>query len=385
MNTIEWLRSLIACNTVSYRSNLELIDKAAGYFSAQGLAPWLTRNEDGSKANLFVTIPAAGGSTEGGLILSGHTDVVPAEPENWATNPFCAEIRENKLFGRGAADMKGFIASVLAAVPAMKAARLEKPLHIALSYDEEVGCLGAPLMIEEIKRRGLSPEYCIVGEPTSMQAVSAHKGIHVFRCRLHGKAAHSSLPEEGLNTIEYAARLISFIQGLSESFKQPPYTDPGFNVPYSSISINTVRGGSAANIIPPVCEFLFDYRNLPHMGMPDLIGPLHEHIRRELEPQMRKQYPQAAIEIEEQAGVPAMPQASQSRLPALMAGLGIRPAEKNVSYTTEGGLFQQAGIPTVICGPGSIEQAHKPNEFIELGQLALCDAFLQKLIKAFSE
>lgn len=384
MNTIEWLRRLIAYDTTSHLSNLALVDGVANYLLSHGLEPWVTKNEDYSKANLFATIPAENGSIQGGLVLSGHTDVVPAEPETWLSPPFRAEIREGRLFGRGAADMKGFIASVLAAVPAMKNARLRYPLHIALSYDEEVGCLGIPALLDEIRRRGLRPQYCIVGEPTMMQAVTAHKGIHVFRCRLHGRPAHSSLPEQGVNAVEYAARLIGFIRSLSENFKHPPYTDAGFSVPYSSISVNTIRGGSVGNIVPPVCEFHFDYRNLPHMCVLDIINPLSEYIRRVLEPQMQQTDPRALIEIEEQVGVPAMPAAAGHGLLPLVNSLGIPTAGKNVSYTTEGGLFSQAGIPALICGPGSIEQAHRPNEFIELDQLAQCDAFLMRLIKAFS-
>lgn len=385
MNTIEWLCRLIAYDTTSHNSNLALIDSVANHFLSHGLNPWVTKNEDYSKANLFVTIPAADGSEQGGLILSGHTDVVPAEHETWLSHPFRAEIRDDKLYGRGAVDMKGFIAAVLAAVPAMKSARLKYPLHIALSYDEEVGCLGAPDMIEEIQARGLNPEYCIVGEPTGMKAVLAHKGIHVFRCRLHGKPAHSSLPDLGVNTIEYAAHLICFIQKLAERFKHPPYHDPSFNVPHSTLSVNTIRGGNANNIVPSFSEFHFDYRNLPQMSMLDVIDPLSDYIRHELEPLMQKTDPHGLIEIDEMVSVPAMSASGSPKITGLLNVLQTPTAEENVSYTTEGGLFQQAGIHTIICGPGNIEQAHRPNEFIELAQLAQCDVFLERLIKAFSK
>lgn len=385
MNTIEWLCRLIAYDTTSHNSNLALIDSVANHFLSYGLNPWVTKNEDYSKANLFVTIPAADGSEQGGLILSGHTDVVPAEHETWLSHPFRAEIRDDKLYGRGAVDMKGFIAAVLAAVPAMKSARLKYPMHIALSYDEEVGCLGAPDMIEEIQARGLNPEYCIVGEPTGMKAVLAHKGIHVFRCRLHGKPVHSSLPDLGVNTIEYAANLICFIQKLAERFKHPPYHDPSFNVPHSTLSVNTIRGGSVNNIVPSFSEFHFDYRNLPQMSVLDVIDPLSDYIRHELEPLMQQTDPHGLIEIDEMVSVPAMSASGSPKITGLLNVLQTPTAEENVSYTTEGGLFQQAGIHTVICGPGNIEQAHRPNEFIELAQLAQCDMFLERLIQAFSK
>lgn len=385
MNTTEWLGRLIAHDTTSHLSNLVLIDDVANYLDAHGLHPWLVKNEDYSKANLFVTLPAADGNTEGGLVLSGHTDVVPAVPEGWCSHPFRADIREGKLYGRGAADMKGFIASVLAAVPKIQRTPLARPLHIALSYDEEVGCLGVPHMLDEIRARGLKPEYCIVGEPTSMRAVLAHKGIHLFRCRLHGKPAHSSLPHLGVNAVEYSARLVLFIQNLAASFKQPPFVDDSFNVPYSSLSINNIRGGMADNIVPPLCELRFDYRNLPQMSVLDVINPLSHYIRHELEPQMQRTDPDALIEIEELVSVPAMPASDDTRLGALLNLLEMPTGAERVSYTTEGGLFRQAGIPTVICGPGSIEQAHRPDEYIELSQLAQCDAFLERVLKAFAK
>lgn len=385
MNTSEWLSRLIAHDTTSQLSNLVLVDDVANYFDSCGLHPWLVKNEDYSKANLFVTLPAADGNVEGGLILSGHTDVVPAALEGWCSHPFRAEIRAGRLYGRGAADMKGFIASVLAAVPKIRQTPLARPLHIALSYDEEVGCLGAPHMIREIEARGLKPEYCIVGEPTSMRAVLAHKGIHLFRCRLYGKPAHSSLPHAGVNAVEYAARLVLFVHELANRFQQPQFADEAFDVPYSSLSVNRICGGLADNIVPPLCDLHFDYRNLPQMGMLDVMEPLSHYIRHELEPQMQQADPAALIEIEELVSVPAMPVSDDQRLGALLNLLEMPTDSKRVSYTTEGGLFQQAGIPTVICGPGSISQAHRPDEYIELSQLEQCDAFLERVLKAFAK
>ena len=382
MNTVTWLTRLIAHDTTSRYSNLALIEDIADFLSHHGLQPWLAHDATGQKANLFVTLPAADGTTAGGLIFSGHTDVVPVDGQDWQSDPFHAVIRDDKLYGRGAADMKGFIAAVLAATPHMKAAKLARPLHIALSYDEEIGCLGAPVMIDALQQRGLSPEYCIVGEPTSMQMVVAHKGIHTFTCRVHGKAAHSSLTPQGVNAIEYAAQLILFIQQLGQRLQHDYAQDAAFDVPFSTLSVNTIQGGIASNIVPQLCEFGFDYRNLPHMQPADVIEPIQRYIREVLEPQMRAVDANCGIELHHHAAVPAMPETDAQALLQLVAQLVDNHTRHKVAYATEGGQFKQAGIHTVICGPGSIEQAHRANEFVSLAQLARCDDFLNKMIAA---
>ena len=384
MNTINRLSRLIAFDTTSRHSNLALIHDCADYLESLGLKPWLSHNADQSKANLFATIAAANGSTEGGLILSGHTDVVPTDGQTWQSDPYRADIREGRLYGRGSADMKGFIAAVLAAAPAMVQAGLKRPLHIALSYDEEIGCLGAPVMIAELQKRGLTPEHCIVGEPTSMRMVVAHKGIHTFRCAVHGKAAHSSLTPQGVNAIEYAAKLIVFINELAGRLKARHDTDPDYDVPFSTLSVNTIAGGIAGNIVPQLCEFEFDYRNLPHMSPADITAPIEAHIREVLQPQMQAVEAACRIDMRHGENVPAMPEAEAALLHDLITQLVEDSSRLKVAYATEGGQFQQAGIATVICGPGNIEQAHKADEFVELSQLARCDAFLHKLIAAQS-
>ena len=384
MNTINRLSRLIAFDTTSRHSNLALIHDCADYLESLGLKPWLSHNADQSKANLFATIAAANGSTEGGLILSGHTDVVPTDGQAWQSDPYRADIREGRLYGRGSADMKGFIAAVLAAAPAMVQAGLKRPLHIALSYDEEIGCLGAPVMIAELQKRGLTPEHCIVGEPTSMRMVVAHKGIHTFRCAVHGKAAHSSLTPQGVNAIEYAAKLIVFINELAGRLKARHDTDPDYDVPFSTLSVNTIAGGIAGNIVPQLCEFEFDYRNLPHMSPADITAPIEAHIREVLQPQMQAVDAACRIDMRHGENVPAMPEAEAALLHDLITQLVQDSSRLKVAYATEGGQFQQAGIATVICGPGNIEQAHKADEFVELSQLARCDAFLHKLIAAQS-
>lgn len=386
-DSIEWLKRLIGFDTVSRHSNLALIEEVQGYCESLSLSPVLTFNEDRSKANLFVTILAGKDSeqevTSGGIVLSGHTDVVPVEGQDWDSNPFEAVIRGDKLYGRGACDMKGFIASALSLLPKAvalsKQGSLTKPLHLALSFDEEVGCLGAPLMLEELKQRGIRPDYCIVGEPSSMKMVIAHKGISVFRCSVHGKSAHSSLTHQGVNAISYAAKLIGFIDELAGQLVESDQVDALFDVPYSTLSIGTIQGGTATNIVPNLCEFTFDYRNLPTMGTADILPAIKQKIG-ELNQQMQQVDANTGIEIEQLESVPAMTDSESEALQQLIAGLVNSSARHKVAYATEGGQFTNAGIPTVICGPGSIEQAHKANEFVELDQMAECDVFLDKLL-----
>ncbi|HBH34318.1 MAG TPA: acetylornithine deacetylase [Psychrobacter sp.] len=401
--SVEWLKRLIAFDTVSRHSNLALIEEVQAYCISLGLEPVLTFNDttdrehssnkaNQSKANLFVSVPAGGGladtasaTIKGGIVLSGHTDVVPVDGQDWLSNPFKAEIRGNKLYGRGACDMKGFIACALNLLPQAVAlsqqGRLRKPLHLALSFDEEVGCLGAPLMLEELSQRGINPDYCIVGEPSSMKMVVAHKGISVFRCSVHGKSAHSSLTHQGVNAISYAAKLIGFIDELASQLAQSDQVDPMFDVPYSTLSIGTIEGGTATNIVPNLCEFTFDYRNLPSMGTQDILPVIEQRIT-ELNQQMQQVDSQTGIKIEQLESVPAMTDTESESLQQLIAGLVQSSARHKVAYATEGGQFTNAGIATVICGPGSIEQAHKADEYVELAQLAECDDFLQKLLQS---
>ena len=401
--SVEWLKRLIAFDTVSRHSNLALIEEVQAYCISLGLEPVLTFNDttdtehssnkaNQSKANLFVSVPAGGGladtasaTIKGGIVLSGHTDVVPVDGQDWLSDPFKAEIRGDKLYGRGACDMKGFIACALNLLPQAVAlsqqGQLRKPLHLALSFDEEVGCLGAPLMLEELSQRGINPDYCIVGEPSSMKMVVAHKGISVFRCSVHGKSAHSSLTHQGVNAISYAAKLIGFIDELASQLAESDQVDPMFDVPYSTLSIGTIEGGTATNIVPNLCEFTFDYRNLPTMGTQDILPVIEQRIT-ELNQQMQQVDSQTGIKIEQLESVPAMTDTESEALQQLIAGLVQSSARHKVAYATEGGQFTNAGIATVICGPGSIEQAHKADEYVELAQLAKCDDFLQKLLQS---
>lgn len=318
-------------------------------------------------------------------MLSGHTDVVPVDGQEWTSEPFTATIRETRLYGRGACDMKGFIACALSLLPQAallsKNGQLRRPLHLALSFDEEVGCLGAPLILADLKARGITPEYCIVGEPTNMTIVVAHKGIAIYRCRVHGKSAHSSLTSQGVNAISYASRLVSYVDTLAEELSDRNDNDALFDVPYSTLSVGTIQGGTATNIVPNFCEFTFDYRNLPHMTQDDILAPIQAKVA-ELTAQMQARAPETGIELLQEVRVPAMTDNDSAELQQLISSLVADNKRHKVAYATEGGQFTNAGIPTIICGPGSIEQAHKADEYVELSEIERCDGFLQRLLQS---
>ena len=390
-NSIDWLTRLIAFDTVSRHSNLALIEDVQHYCEQLGLSVDLTFNDAKNKANLFVTVAAGGNANNSadiinhGLVLSGHTDVVPVDGQAWTSEPFTATIRGDKLYGRGACDMKGFIACALTLLPKAvelsNSGHLSRPLHLALSFDEEVGCLGAPLILADLKARGITPDYCIVGEPTNMAMVVAHKGIAVYRCRVHGKSAHSSLTATGVNAISYASRLIGYVDTLAEEISHRDDNDALFDVPYSTLSVGTIQGGTATNIVPNLCEFTFDYRNLPHMTQDDILLPIQAKVA-ELSAQMQARAPETGIELTQEESVPAMTDNDSAELQALVVALTGDTQRHKVAYATEGGQFTNSGIPTIICGPGSIEQAHKADEYVKLNEIERCDSFLQRLLES---
>lgn len=379
MNTRQWLEKLVSFDTTSRNSNLALIECVRDALATQGVQAELMRSPDGAKANLFATLPAQDGSTEGGIVLSGHTDVVPVDGQQWDTDPFTLVEREARLYGRGSCDMKGFIAASLALVPEFLAMPRAKPIHLAFSYDEEVGCAGAPVMINALKLRGATFDGCVVGEPTSMQVVVAHKGINLYRCRVHGKAAHSSLTPRGSNAIEYAARLICRIRDLADHFKAHGPYDEFYDVPFTTMTTNQIQGGIAVNTIPEFCEFTYEFRNLPGMSVDGIQSQVEAYVQGELLPRMRSEYAEARIDIEAGASAPALEASEEAAITQLVRALTADQDKRKVAYGTEAGLFHNAGIPTVVCGPGSIEQAHKPNEFVEPAQLDACERFLRKL------
>jgi acetylornithine deacetylase len=379
MDTRTWLSTLVGIDTTSRNSNLALIETARDWLKGQGVQSWLAHNESGDKANLFATLPAADGAVQGGVVLSGHTDVVPVDGQDWDTDPFVLAEKDGRLYGRGTADMKSFIAVSLALVPEFLAMPRKKPIHLAFSYDEEVGCVGAPVMLAELQGRGIKADGCVVGEPTNMQVVVAHKGVNLFSCRLHGKAAHSSLTPQGCNAIEYAARLICRIRDIADAMKaQGPY-DEFFDVPFSTMTTNKIKGGIAVNTIPALCEFDYEFRNLPGMPADQIQTQVERYVREELLPRMQAEYADARIEIETGASAPGLEATEEEAITQLARALTADRAVRKVAYGTEAGLFQSVGIPAVVCGPGDIQQAHKPNEFIELSQLDGCERFLRRL------
>lgn len=376
----DWLKTLVAFDTTSRNSNLALIETVRDALQGQGLKPELFHSPEGDKANLFVTLPAQDGGTQGGIILSGHTDVVPVDGQDWQSDPFVLTERDGLLHGRGTADMKGFLAAALALVPEFLAMKRTQPLHLAFSYDEEVGCVGAPLMLAGLNRRGLRADGCVVGEPTGMRVVVAHKGISLFRCRVHGKAAHSSLTPQGCNAIEHAARLICHIRDLAERFRSEGPYDRAFDVPFSTITTNLISGGIAVNTIPDSCEFTYEFRNLPGMSPQAIQARITDYVEQVLLPRMRAECPEARIDISAKApGVPALEAAEQEAITRLARALTRDETVTKVAYGTEAGQFQNAGYPAIVCGPGHIAQAHRPDEYVSIEQLNACTDFLRQL------
>lgn len=384
MTIFEWLERLIAFDTTSRHSNLALIDCVADWLKEHGANCQLTHDKDEPKANLFATLPASNGSTEGGLILSGHTDVVPVDGQVWHTDPFVMTTIDGRIFGRGTSDMKGFLAVVLALVPKFKEMKLDYPIHFAFSYDEEIGCRGAPFLIDDLPNTGFKPRACIVGEPTEMLPIVAHKGKQSFRCEVHGRAAHSSLTTQGCNAIEHAARLICFIRDLADDYRQQGPFDAAYDVPFTTLTTNLINGGNATNIIPAWCEFVFEFRHLSEDSPSSIEAKIETFLKDDLLPRMQKESPDANITLSKFAGAPGLSQVETAEINQLVRKITADDEARKAAYATEAGLFQQAGIPSILCGPGSIEQAHRANEFVTVSQLEKCEKFLLEVVRKFN-
>lgn len=373
---------LIGFDTTSRDSNLGLIESVRDELERLGATSRLTYDATGKKANLFATL---GEGRQPGLILSGHTDTVPVDGQNWETDPFKATIKNDKLYARGSADMKGFLGVALAKAPrflaAINAGVLDAPIHYSLSYDEEIGCIGVRGLLADLEEIGLVAAGCIVGEPTSMQPIIAHKGTHRFRCHVHGREAHSSYVTHGVNAIEYAARLVVFIRDLADRLAQTETRDYGFNVPFSTLSTGVIRGGIAANVIPKDCEVQFDMRTLPNASGATLYAEICDYAR-QLEGEMRAADAASRIEMKWESSTEGLVANENDAIVQLAKDLSRNREVGKVSYGTEAGLFQKIGVPTVICGPGDIAQAHAPDEFVTLAQLAQCEAFMERLTEA---
>lgn len=381
IDKLEMVRRLVAYDTTSRNSNLALIEFVRDYLDGYGVKSELVFDQDRGKANLYATI---GAPDQRGIMLSGHTDVVPVDDQDWRTDPFSLVEKDDKLFGRGSCDMKGFIALVLSLVPVLVQRKLRTPIHLSFSYDEEVGCLGVRRLIEVLADRPNRPRLCIVGEPTMMRIGVGHKGKHVYRCHVHGHEAHSSLVHQGVNAIEAAAEMIAQLKGMARRKRDHGPFDPDFEPPYSSIHTGLIHGGTALNIVPRDCEFDFEIRPLPGDDVDGLIAELRAFAAGRLLPEMRAVRPDTDIVIDQLSAAPGLSTPVDAEVTQLAAALTGENITTKVAFGTEGGLFQAAGIPTIICGPGSIDQAHKPDEFVALDQIARCEAFLKRLIDRVS-
>jgi len=371
------LGRLVAFDTTSRNSNLELIDFVAAFLARHGIPSRLIRDETGAKANLVATIGPEG---PGGIVLSGHTDVVPVDGQPWTSDPWTMVERDGRLYGRGTADMKAFSAVALAMVPAFVAAKPKIPIHLALSYDEEIGCFGVPGIIDFMKKAGIRPRAIVVGEPTSMRVVNAHKGIQAFRTTVTGKEAHSSATHIGVSAIAVAAELIAELNRIADDLRRAADPKSRFDPPYTTIQIGVIQGGTAANIIPRECAFKWEYREIPGEDVAKIMSRFEARAA-QLRAEMQRRAPEADILTE--LGPRLVPLVPEPGSPAetLALALARQNATHAVSYGTEAGAFQaDLETPVVVCGPGDILQAHAPDEFIAVDQIEECVAFMRRLL-----
>lgn len=370
------LEKLIAFDTTSHLSNMDIIEFIGEYLLEHGIQSNLVPSPDGRKANLFATI---GPMVEGGVVLSGHTDVVPVEGQDWSSDPFAMEERDGRLYGRGTCDMKGFVATALALVPHYKKANLSKPLHLAFSYDEEVGCKGAPAMIKRIAEELPKPLAVIVGEPTDMKPVNGHKGICNVHTHVRGFASHSSQTQIGVSAIMAAGELISYLNGLAEELTAKADETNGFTPAHSTLTVNVISGGTAPNIMAQDCHFDFDLRMIPGENPLDYVARFKDFAETQVLPKMQAISPETDIHISNDILVPSFAPEIDSDAQQLIRRLTGANQSYQVSFGTEAGQFQNEGFSVIVCGPGSIAQAHQPNEFVTLDQLAQCEQLLHKL------
>ena len=376
---LDLVKALIAFDTTSRDSNLALIDYAQDLLEKSGARCRRTLDATGTKANLFATIGPEG---DGGYVLSGHTDVVPVDGQDWTLDPFKPEVRDGKLYGRGACDMKGFVGVALALAPEIAKAKLTRPIHFALSYDEEVGCVGVTGLLDDLKTQGIKPGLAIIGEPTLMKVVGAHKGGAKLVTRCCGREHHSSQPEHGANAVMMAGEFVTLLDKVWDELRAD--TDPRFDPPHSTIQANMISGGTAVNILAREAEVTWEYRCLPDRDPNKIVERVRQRADAEVLPKYRARAPEAALETMLHSQYPGLAMDEDSPAIALARELTGANKIEAVAYGTEAGHFQNYGIPAVICGPGSIEQAHRPDEFCAVSELDACEAFLRKVIKKAS-
>ncbi len=382
---LEMIDRLIGLPTVSRDSNLGLIEFARDYLARLGVKPHLVYDARDKKANLFCTLADNPAQVRAaGIVLSGHTDTVPVDGQDWASDPFKATHRDGRIHGRGTADMKGFLAIALAWAPRFLAAQRTMPIHLSMTYDEETTFFGVRGLVKDLEERGVKPAGCVIGEPTDMQAIVAHKGKRDYCCRVRGREAHSSLTPTAVNAIEYAAQIIAFIRALADRQAREEPKDTRFEVPFSTLQTGVIRGGIATNVVPRDCEFNFEMRNIPATPHDAMSAPILAYARDELLPQMKRIAPEAGVDFDMGLDLPAFGIAPDAPLVKWAMELA-RTAHKGtgaVSFATEASLFANFGIPTVVLGPGSIAQAHKPDEYITYEQVAACEQFFARIIES---
>lgn len=372
------LADLVSFDTVSHRTNLPLIAHIESYLAAFGINSERVIDETGAKASLWVTI---GPEDRSGFVLSGHTDVVPVVGQDWSHDPFKLVERDGKLYGRGTTDMKGFVAVCLAMVPEMMEAKLKTPLHLAISYDEEIGCVGVRPMLREVAKKKIRPLGTFIGEPTQMQVIIGHKGKHGVRATFRGLARHSSIAPDGVNAIEYAAELIVEIRRRAVQLAAARSTDSLYDVPHSTLLTSIVHGGAALNIVPDTCTVDFECRGIGITESREVTDAIVAWAKAELEPAMKTQHPECGIDFEEILDYPALDTAADAAIVTLAKSLAGRNDHAKVAFGTEASLFASiADIPSVVIGPGSIAQAHTPDEFVEMAELERCAGFVERLI-----
>ena len=373
----ELIRTLVGFDTTSRESNLALIHFVRDYLADLGVSSELIHDETGAKANLYATL---GPDDRPGIMLSGHSDVVPVDGQDWSSDPFEVAEKDDRLYGRGTCDMKGFIAIALAHAPEFLRRGLETPVHLAFSYDEETGCIGVRRLIKAINRLPVKPRMAIIGEPTGMRVIVAHKGKTDSIVHIHGHECHSSLTPQGVNAIQYASELIAHIAALAARVAETGPFDEEFDIAHTTIHTGVIEGGTVLNIVPKDCRFEFEIRNLPQDDPRAILKEIREYAETTLEPRMKAVQPATGIEFKPGEFYPGLDTRPDEEVVTLAKALAGQNSHSKVAFGTEAGLFQEdAGIPCVICGPGHIEQAHKPDEYLALDQFAECEAFMARL------
>ncbi len=370
------IERLIAFDTTSRNSNLELIHFVRDYLAGLGVEASLVHDAEGRKANLYATL---GPTDRPGIALSGHTDVVPIDDQDWGRDPWQVSEHDSRLYGRGTSDMKTFIAVALAHTPRFLESELQTPIHLCFSYDEEIGCKGVPRLLDFLASQPVKPAMCIVGEPTEMKVITGHKGKKSMCCHVRGKEAHSSLAPYGVNAVNAAARVVGHLADMAARKAAEGPFDPDFDVPHTTVHTGTIEGGTQLNIVPGHCRFEFEFRYLPQDDPEALLAEVQRYAEENVAPAMQAIDPATGFTWEQISGFPGLNLAPGEEVIELAKALSGGNDTGKVAFGTEAGLFDQSGIPAVVCGPGSIDQAHKPDEFITLEQVALCERFMDRL------